>query len=153
MLKDAPTQYFDSDANFSAPDLSELSPSSFDVGHVSTPTKYEANDENRDCTSDLSKTKQMTFVIRYVSIEQENINIHEHFWGFLPIERSTNQQLFDALLRELESLGSPSANVRDQGYDNGANMKGEHTGVHAKIRNINPRAFLYQVIATPLTWW
>jgi hypothetical protein len=28
-----------------------------------------------------------------------------------------------------------------QGYDNGANMRGKHSGLQNKIRNINPRAF------------
>ncbi|GBM64602.1 hypothetical protein AVEN_19348-1 [Araneus ventricosus] len=83
----------------------------------------------------------MTFVIRYLSIDKEDINIHEHFLVFLSIERSTSQQLFDVLLRELNNLGLPSANMRGQGYDNGANMKGEHVGVQANIRNLNPRAF------------
>ncbi|GBM26038.1 hypothetical protein AVEN_62004-1 [Araneus ventricosus] len=43
--------------------------------------------------------------------------------------------------------------MRGQEYDNRANMKGEHEGMQAKIRNINPRAFLYRVVATPLPWW
>ncbi|GBL53679.1 hypothetical protein AVEN_192415-1 [Araneus ventricosus] len=34
--------------------------------------------------------------------------------------------------------------MRGQGYDNGANMKGELAGVQAKIRNINSCAFLIQ---------
>ncbi|GBN12800.1 hypothetical protein AVEN_263890-1 [Araneus ventricosus] len=61
----------------------------------------------------------MAFVIRNVSIEQD-INIHELFSGFLPIQRSTSQQLFDTLLQELQSLGLPLTNMRGQGYDNEA---------------------------------
>jgi hypothetical protein len=31
--------------------------------------------------------------------------------------------------------------MRGQGYDNGANMVGKHSGLQNKIRNINPRAY------------
>ncbi|GBN03808.1 Zinc finger MYM-type protein 1 [Araneus ventricosus] len=95
-----------------------------------------------DSIPDLSKTEQMTFFERYVLIDKGDINIHEHFLGFLSVERSTSQQLFDFLLRELDNPGLPLASMRGQGYDNGANMKGEQAGVQAKIRNLNPRAFL-----------
>lgn len=32
-------------------------------------------------------------------------------------------------------------NLRGQGYDNGSNMKGKHSGVQKRILDINPRAF------------
>lgn len=32
-------------------------------------------------------------------------------------------------------------NLRGQGYDNGANMKGKNNGLQKHILNINPRAF------------
>lgn len=79
-----------------------------------------------------------------MSIRQEDINIHEHFFCFLLIERSTSQQLFDALFQKLENLELPLANVRDQGYDN---------GVQAVIRNINTCTFSYHVVTTLLTRW
>jgi hypothetical protein len=32
-------------------------------------------------------------------------------------------------------------NVREQGYDNGSNMKGRHQGVQSRLLKLNPRAF------------
>jgi hypothetical protein len=32
-------------------------------------------------------------------------------------------------------------NVREQGYDNGSNMKGKHQGVQRRLLKLNPRAF------------
>lgn len=46
-----------------------------------------------NCTSDLNKTEKMTLIIKYVLIEQEDINICEKFSGLLPNERPTSQLL------------------------------------------------------------
>lgn len=40
--------------------------------------------------------------------------------------------------------------MRGQGYDNGANMKGQHSGIQIRIRNINPRAFFVSCSAHSL---
>lgn len=62
-----------------------------------------------DCTPDASKVEQMTFVVRFVSIQESEsevqVNINEHFLGFLPIERSTAKELSEVLLEELEKIG------------------------------------------------
>ncbi|GBL81257.1 hypothetical protein AVEN_143584-1 [Araneus ventricosus] len=71
-------------------------------------------------------------------------------WAFFRLKDQQANKLFDVLLRELESLGSPLVNMRGKGCDNGANMKGKHAGVQAKSRNINPRAFLNHVVTTSL---
>lgn len=65
--------------------------------------------------------------------------------------RSTSQQLFDILLRELEDLTLSKANIRGQGYDNGANMTEERSGVQSLISPL--MLFLYHGVASPLTWW
>lgn len=49
--------------------------------------------------------------------------------------------LFDIIIQQLKDLGIPIENMRGQGYDNGANMKGKHCGVQRRIRNINLRSF------------
>src|SRR5437773_721158 len=65
----------------------------------------------------------------------------ESFVGFLEVNDTTGQQLFDVLDEELKHLGLDIDNVRGQGYDNGSNMKGKHQGVQNKLLGINPRAF------------
>ena len=101
-----------------------------------------------DCTPDASKTEQMTMIIRYVSINQtsddsrtSDVVINENFLGFVPIEKSSGSELTKVLLEELSTLELPLQDMRGQGYDNGSNMKGAHSGVQVRIRNMNPRAF------------
>ncbi|XP_060855512.1 zinc finger MYM-type protein 1-like [Metopolophium dirhodum] len=94
-----------------------------------------------DCTPDISHSELMTVIIRFVSIEDSKVTIREHFLGFISVEISTGENLCDVLLSILRELNISLSNMRGQGYDNGANMKGVHSGVQRHIRNINPRAF------------
>ena len=52
---------------------------------------------------------------------------------------------------ELENLKLNVQNIRGQGYDNGANMKGVHSGVQKRISNINSRAFLNPYVRVIIT--
>ncbi|EAY87544.1 hypothetical protein OsI_08954 [Oryza sativa Indica Group] len=92
-----------------------------------------------DCTPDASHQEQMSLIIRYVDVT--TCSIEESFLGFLDVNDTSGQGLFDVLVEELNSLDLDVANVRGQGYDNGSNMKGKHQGVQKKLLDINPRAF------------
>jgi hypothetical protein len=83
----------------------------------------------------------MSLIIRYVDSSTCPIRIEESFVGFLEVNDTTGQGLFDALDKELKHLGLDIDNVRGQGYDNGSNMKGKHQEVQKKLLDINPRAF------------
>jgi hypothetical protein len=63
----------------------------------------------------------------------------EHFIETLIVEDTTGKGLSDLLLAAIEKLGRNINDCRGQGYDNGANMKGKHEGVH--ILRANSRAF------------
>jgi hypothetical protein len=57
------------------------------------------------------------------------------------MQSSTGENLLNSLLKELEVLGLDVADIRGQGYDNGANMKGHNSGVQARLLQRNSRAF------------
>ena len=94
-----------------------------------------------DCTPDASYQEQMSLIIRYVDSSSSHVCIEESFLGFLDVNDTTGQGLFDVLENELKLLDLDIDDVRGQGYDNGSNMKGKYQGVQKKLLDVNPRAF------------
>ncbi|KAL3888791.1 hypothetical protein ACJMK2_001152 [Sinanodonta woodiana] len=97
-----------------------------------------------DCTPDISHQEQMSMVLRYVadgSHSHVSAGVYEHFIKFIIVESSTGEHLFNTLIQELEMLGLDVGNIRGQGYDIGANMKGHNSGLQARLLERNPRAF------------
>ncbi|XP_023241006.1 zinc finger MYM-type protein 1-like [Centruroides sculpturatus] len=91
-----------------------------------------------DCTRDVSRVEQLSIIIR---VFNTNTSIEEHFIGFLAVEKTTAESLTNYIITELEQLGISLQNCRGQGYDNGANMSGEKSGVQKRILEINPLAY------------
>ena len=81
-----------------------------------------------NCTPDASHQEQMSLIIRYVDTSSGSVCIEESFLGFLDVNDTTRQGLFDVLLEELKSLELDVDNVRGQGYENTSNMKGKNIG-------------------------
>ncbi|XP_065681425.1 uncharacterized protein LOC101241746 [Hydra vulgaris] len=97
-----------------------------------------------DCTPDISHQEQMSMVLRYVADGTHSdvpAGIYKHFIKFIIVESSTGENLFNTLVKEIEMLGLDVENIRGQGYDNGANMKGHNSGVQAQLLERNSRAF------------
>ncbi|KAB0802688.1 hypothetical protein PPYR_04874 [Photinus pyralis] len=96
-----------------------------------------------DCTPDISGVEQMTIIVRFVALDSssKSVKIAEHFLGFVPVLETTGLGLTEVILQKLHEMGIPLENMRGQGYDNGANMKGKNLGVQNRILQMNPRAF------------
>ncbi|XP_037747527.1 LOW QUALITY PROTEIN: zinc finger MYM-type protein 1-like [Chelonia mydas] len=95
-----------------------------------------------DCTPDISYQEQTSLVVRFVDIsDSAQITVKESFITFLEVEDTTGFGLLQALLDDLKRTGLSVMNIRGQGYDNGANMRGCISGVQARLLAENPRAF------------
>lgn len=92
-----------------------------------------------DCTLDVSRVEQLSIIIRFFNTK--TAEIEEHFIGFIAVEKTTAESLTNYIITELEQLGISLQNCRGQGYDNGANMRGEKSGVQKRIIEINPLAY------------
>ena len=93
-----------------------------------------------DCTPDMSHHEQMSVIFRYVLCNEEAAVVKETFFGYLRISDSTGKGLLDAFLEKATELQLELSDCRGQSYDNGANMKGKHSGVQARMLDINPKA-------------
>ncbi|XP_026450518.1 zinc finger MYM-type protein 1-like [Papaver somniferum] len=83
----------------------------------------------------------MTLIIRCVDTSATPVKVEEFFMGFLKVDNTTGQGLFEVLKDTLSSLQLDIDNIKGQGYDNGSNMKGIRKSVQNKMIQINPRAF------------
>ncbi|XP_071056599.1 uncharacterized protein [Onthophagus taurus] len=70
-----------------------------------------------DCTPDISNTEQMTIIIRFVSTDDQ-VQIQEHFLGFIDIKDSTGEGLTNYIIEKIKELNLDISNLRGQGYDN-----------------------------------
>lgn len=102
-----------------------------------------------DTTPDVSRSEQMTLILRYVFLNEETdiYEIKETFVGYVQIFDKTGAGISQAIENEIKALGLDLENLRGQAYDNGSNMKGKDIGVQKRILDKYPRA-LYNPCAS-----
>jgi hypothetical protein len=94
-----------------------------------------------DCTPDISHQEQLSIVLRFVDVTNNDVEIKEHFIKFEVVNDTTGRGLYEKINAILTDEGLKLSDCRGQGYDNGANMKGTYHGVQANILRENKKAF------------
>ncbi|XP_022177474.1 zinc finger MYM-type protein 1-like [Myzus persicae] len=90
-----------------------------------------------DCTPDLSHKEQMSQIIRYLEVIDNQCCIKESFIDFIVSKEKTGHGLATEIMNKIQSDGLNIENCRGQGFDNGANMAGQYNGVQSKLIQIN----------------
>lgn len=118
---------------------------------VLTKIKLEVSDAKYysiilDSTPDASHKEQTTFILRYVSAchgmtDADRVyDIQERFMTFMDFSQKKGEDIAEMALKQLKDWNIPFGDCRGQGYDNGSNMSGIHTGVQAVMRRDNEAA-------------
>lgn len=81
-----------------------------------------------DCTPDISHKEQLSLMIRYVSTNENKVEVNESFLEFVTVENTTGEGLTNMLLDGLAEHNIEIEHCKGQCYDNDANMKGVHGG-------------------------
>nr|XP_023397494.1 uncharacterized protein LOC104847184 [Loxodonta africana] len=82
-------------------------------------------------TPDISHTDQMSEVIRYIKINNQNVEVKEVFLGVFSLKVKKAVDLSSDILKKLESDGLDIITCCTQGYDGAATMAGIHGDVQA----------------------
>ena len=91
-----------------------------------------------DEAHDLSNKELMSVVLRYLDPE---FNIKEDFVGYVHlVEGMSGENIANAILTFIDSLGLDIANCRGQGYDGAGAMAGKIKGCSSRILRINNKA-------------
>lgn len=95
-----------------------------------------------DTTQDISKTDQLSIVVRHVSVDgnENKLTIQESFLGFIAITNQGAENITNEVCSFLEKNNIPIEKCRGQGYDGAAVMSGEYTGLQSRIKEKSQNA-------------
>lgn len=91
-----------------------------------------------DSTPDVSHADELSFVLRYVPVNQSKAV--ERFLKFLPNVGHKSKDMYDTIVVALAAYGLNLEDCRGQSYDNAANMSGCYAGLQALILESNSLA-------------
>ena len=93
-----------------------------------------------DSTTDISHIDQMSQIIRYVHIEENNVTVQESFIDFIQLTGKSANEITEQICSKLQKDGLKFEHCYGQGYDNAATMAGHVSGVQKRILDVNPKA-------------
>ena len=89
-----------------------------------------------DSTSNITRTDQLSVIIRRVQIDGDKCSIEENFLGFVKLDDATATGIVSTTKAILQSLGINFSKIHGQGYDGASVMSGIHAGLQTLIKSI-----------------
>ena len=93
-----------------------------------------------DSIPDVSHIDQMALIVRYVKVDNSEVQIKESFLNFFPLHRKNADEITKSILDELQQNGLNITMCRGQAHDNASTMAGIRSGVQRKIKQVNSKA-------------
>lgn len=90
-----------------------------------------------DETSDIAHQEQLSLCFRTVT---DKLAVEEHFFKFVVVPQTDAATLVSVIKEQLFDAGFPIETLYYQCYDGASNMKGQYSGVAARIRQLAPKA-------------
>ncbi|XP_045485543.1 uncharacterized protein LOC123689456 [Pieris rapae] len=97
-----------------------------------------------DESTDVSSTKMLAIVTKYYS--EKSTALKTKFLTMVDLEGESAQDLFDALSKALRDLNLDIKDAVGFGADTTNVMFGEHGGIIAKIKNVNPHCLFIKCV-------
>ena len=93
-----------------------------------------------ELTEQISNKEILSVCLRFVQWEGAIPSIHEIFFDFVHLVRTTGEAISTAILKSLHEHGVDVTKMRGQAYDGAAAMSSSRVGVQAKIKEHAPLA-------------
>lgn len=101
-----------------------------------------------DETTDISQVEQFSLCFRYV--DENTMKIKEDFLTFIPVNDLTGVGLTKTIMDTIAKFGLDIHQMRGQGYDGAASMRGQFRGVQALIMQDYPKAIYTHCVSHSL---
>ena len=89
-----------------------------------------------DTTSDITRIDQLSVIVRWVDITEDNFELVESFLGFVEVSNADAHSLVETTKKFVKNLGIDFSRLRGQGYDGASVMSGVRGGVQKLIKEM-----------------
>ena len=93
-----------------------------------------------DEATDVSTVEQVSICVRYIKVQDANLEVCEEFLGFTSVTATNAQTITSAIVTFMTDCGLDTKRFVGKGFDGAANMCGHVSGVSERLRQIYPQA-------------
>ena len=87
-----------------------------------------------DSTSDITRVDQLSIIVRWVNVTDEECTVVESFLGFIKVTDPNAAGIASTAEKFIKDLGIDFNKLRGQGYDGASIMSGIYAGMQALVK-------------------